>query len=100
MSDIHIARNHNLGLPRAREVAQQWIDSAERDYGVECRYLEGWESDVAKFSRPGLDGSLEVTADTLTVRMSLGFLMDAFKGVIEEKLTRNVDKLLNSPAGG
>jgi putative polyhydroxyalkanoate system protein len=94
VSDIHIERNHTLGIDRAREVARQWTGQAEQDYGMECLYTEGPESDVAKFSRPGMEGSVEVTAHTLTLHMTLGFLMDAFKGIIEEKVTRNLDEML------
>jgi len=94
VSDIHIERNHALGIARAREVARQWTDQAERDYGMACEYAEGAEGDTAKFSRPGMDGSVEVTANTFTLHMTLGFLMDTFKGAIEEKVTRNLDELL------
>lgn len=94
MPDIHIERNHTLGIERAREVAQQWVDQAEREYGMECRYSEGYECDVAQFARPGAEGTLRVTADTFTLDMKLGFLMDAFSGMIEAKVTRNLDDLL------
>lgn len=99
MSDIHIERNHALGIDRAREVARQWTDQAEQDYGMECRYTEGPESDVATFARPGMEGRVEVAASTFTLHMTLGFLMDAFKGVIEEKVTRNLDELLAEHGG-
>jgi hypothetical protein len=39
--DIHIERNHTLGLPAAREVARKWMQRAEQDYGMECSYAEG-----------------------------------------------------------
>jgi len=97
LSDIHIERNHALGLARAREVARQWTDQAERDYGMACVYTAGLKSDVAKFSRAGMDGSVEVTADMFTLHMSLGFLMDTFRGAIEDKVTRNLDELLAGP---
>jgi putative polyhydroxyalkanoate system protein len=96
VSDIHIQRKHALGLERAREVAQQWTDQVEREYGMECRYSEGWEADVAQFARPGAEGTLHVTGDTFTLHMRLGFLMDVFAPQIEAKVTRNLDKLLGA----
>lgn len=99
MSDIHIERIHTLGLGRAREVARQWTDQAERDYGMACQYIEGGDSDVATFSRPGLEGSVAVTADSFKLQLSLGFLLAAFKGVIEEKLTRKLDEMLACSGG-
>jgi len=94
VSDIHIERNHTLGIERAREIAQQWVDQVERDYGMECRYSEGWECDVAQFARPGAEGTLRVTADAFELHMKLGFLMDAFSSQIEAKVSRNLDELL------
>lgn len=94
MSDILIERNHALGIDRAREIARHWIDQAQHKYGMECLYTEGDAGDVAKFSRPGMEGRVEVTANTFTLHMTLGFLMATFKGAIEEKVTRNLDEFL------
>jgi putative polyhydroxyalkanoate system protein len=92
--DIHIERNHTLGLVAAREVAHQWVRKAEQDYGVECTYEEGETGDVAQFTRPGIDGSVEVTANTLTLNATLGFLFASFSEQIEQKLVQNLDALL------
>ena len=94
MSDIHIERNHTLGLERAREVARGWLEKVEGAYGMDCKYSEGWVSDTAKFSRPGAEGTLRVTEDNFTLRMTLGFLMDSYARQIEEQITRNLDELL------
>ncbi|RYZ13306.1 MAG: polyhydroxyalkanoic acid synthase [Comamonadaceae bacterium] len=100
MPDIHIERSHSLGLARAREAARNWIEQAEREYGVDVRYDEGPQGDVATFERAGVEGRLEVGADRLEVRMAFGFLMDAFSGPIEAKLRRSIDRLIGEPAAG
>ena len=94
MSEINIERKHTLGLNRAREVARHWVRQAESSYGMACVYTQGEAGDMATFSRPGLQGSVEVTGDTFRLSMTLGFLMDVFKGVIEDKVTRNMDEML------
>ncbi|MEJ8854764.1 polyhydroxyalkanoic acid system family protein [Variovorax robiniae] len=94
MSDIHIERNHTLGLEGAREVARGWLEKVESEYGMDCKYSEGWVSDTAKFSRPGAEGTLRVTEDNFTLRMTLGFLMESYARQIEEQITRNLDDLL------
>lgn len=96
MPDIHIERNHTLGLPAAREVARRWVQQVEQDYGLECSYAEGETSDTAKFARAGIDGNVEVTADSLTLTATLGFLFASFSEQIEQRLNQNLDTLLGA----
>ena len=72
--DIHIERKHTLGIAAAREVARQWLQKVERDYALECSYDEGEACDVAAFTRPGIDGSVEVTGDSFVLQATLGVL--------------------------
>lgn len=95
MSDnIHIERNHTLGLAAARAIARQWMQQVEQDYGMECSYAEGVSCDVAQFTRAGIDGNVEVSADTFTLNATLGFLYASFGEQIEERLRQNLDALL------
>jgi putative polyhydroxyalkanoate system protein len=89
-----------LGIERAREIAREWLEMAKNEYGMECKYSEGWVSDLAKFSRPGAEGTLRVTEDNFTLRMTLGFLMEAYAKQIKEKVTRNLDDLLGEADEG
>ena len=99
MPDIHIERNHALGIAGAREIARQWMQQVEQDYGLECTYTEGETHDVAQFSRAGIDGTVEVTANTLTLEATLGFLFSSFSDQIEQKIAKNLDVLLDAPGG-
>jgi len=96
VSDIHIARTHTLGLKRARKVARQWMDQVEREYGMAYHYTEGPKADVARFARPGAEGTLHVTADTFTLHMQLGFMLEAFGPQIQAKVSGKLDKLLGA----
>ena len=96
MSDIHIERNHNLGLAAAREVARQWMQRVEEDYGIECTYAEGGTCDVAQFNRAGIDGSVEVSAVTFTLDATLGFPYGSFSEQIEQRLQKSLDALLGA----
>ncbi len=100
MPDIQIERNHTLGIAGAREVARQWVHQVEQDYGLDCTYTEGTDCDVAEFSRAGIDGTVEVTADTFRLEATLGFLFSSFSDQIEQKIARNLDALLEAPQGG
>lgn len=94
MPDIHIEREHALGLAQARKLAFQWAETAEEKLGMECVYEEGKVSDLVTFTRSGVNGELKVTKDSFVLDARLGFLLGAFKERIETEIVKNLDKLL------
>ncbi len=98
MADIHILRNHQLGLLKARKVAYRWAEQAEKNLQMECTYEEGDKRDEVCFNRAGASGTLEVTHDKFELNAKLGFLLGAFKGRIESEIVKNLDELLVAPA--
>lgn len=94
MADIHIVREHGLGLPHARKLAMRWAEVAEKKLEMECTYEEGRTSDVVSFRRPGASGELKVTKDRFALDAKLGMLLGVFKHKIEREIVRNLDELL------
>jgi putative polyhydroxyalkanoate system protein len=94
MADIHIHREHALGLPAARKIAFQWAEQVESEFGMECTYEEGDTQDLVLFKRPGASGELVVTRDHFDLNAKLGFLLGAFKDRIEGEIVKNLDALL------
>ena len=94
MADIHIHRDHQLGLPKARKVALQWAEQVETEFDMECTILEGETSDTVEFSRSGVKGELIVAANHFTLDAKLGFLLGAFSKRIEREIETNLDALL------
>ena len=94
MPDIHITRDHALGLPAARKLAFRWAEEAEERLGMECVYEEGKASDVVRFTRLGADGELKVTKEQFVLDARLGMLLGAFRDKIESEIVKNLDKLL------
>lgn len=94
MPDIHIERQHALGLPKARQLAFRWAEAAEQKFDMECTYEEGKASDLVTFTRSGVNGELKVTASTFELHARLGFLLGAFKDRIETEIVKNLDDLL------
>jgi len=92
--DIRIRRDHELGLERAREVAWEWAEQAERDLGMECTVIEGETSDTVEFERIGCRGRLIVAPDHFHLDARLGLLLGAFSGPIEAEIRRTLDTLL------
>lgn len=94
MPDIHIERDHALGLPGARQLAFRWAEAAEQKFDMECTYEEGKVSDLLTFTRSGVNGELKVTATAFELHARLGFLLGAFKDRIETEIVKNLDDLL------
>ena len=94
MPDIHIHRDHSLGLAKARKVAWDWAEQAESKFDMECTVLEGETSDTVEFKRSGVSGTLIVAADHFDLNAKLGFLLGAFKDRIESEIVKNLDDLL------
>jgi putative polyhydroxyalkanoate system protein len=92
--DIHITREHKLGLPTARKLAFRWAETAEVKLGMECTYEEGKASDLVSFTRSGVNGELKVTKDRFELDARLGFLLGVFKERIESEIVKNLDLLL------
>ncbi|MBI2769611.1 MAG: polyhydroxyalkanoic acid system family protein [Burkholderiales bacterium] len=100
MPDIHIQRDHSLGLPQARKLAFRWAELAEEKFDMECTYEEGKTSDLVSFTRSGVNGELKVTKDKFELDARLGFLLGAFKDRIEGEIVKNLDDLLSQKEPG
>ena len=99
MADIHIHRQHRLGLAKARKVAWQWAEAAEEKFGMECTVVEGKTSDIVEFTRAGVEGRLVVDAGSFELTARLGLLLGAFRSRIEAEIEENVDEVLAAASG-
>ena len=98
MPNLHIHRDHTLGLAKARKVAWAWAEQAENEFGMECTYEEGDVEDEVCFKRSGVTGTLRVNKSAFELDAQLGFLLGAFKDKIEAEIVKNLDQLLAAPA--
>lgn len=98
MANLHIHRDHTLGLAKARKVAWAWAEQAEKEFGMECTYEEGDTEDEVCFKRAGVTGTLRVNKAAFELDAQLGFLLGAFKDKIEAEIVKNLDGLLAAPA--
>jgi putative polyhydroxyalkanoate system protein len=96
MPDIRLHRTHGLGLPRARELAAEWVAQAEQKFDMVCTLTPGDDSDAVDFQRSGVKGRLTVAADHFDLQAKLGFLLGAFSQKIEREIERNLDELLGN----
>ena len=98
MADIHIHRDHALGLAKARKIAWKWAEDVESKFDMECTVIEGETSDTVEFTRSGVKGTLIVAPDHFELEAKLGFLLGAFSKTIEGEITKNLDALLKKQA--
>ena len=94
MADIHIQREHSLGLLEARKIAFKWAEQVEEKFDMECTYEEGKTEDLVSFTRSGVKCTLAVTKDSFDLNARLGFLLGAFKDKIEGEIVKNLDTLI------
>lgn len=90
MATIRIQRSHRLGARRARELADDIARDLARDYDMTHR----WQDSVLQFQRAGIRGQLEVSDDSLALRLELGLAMRPFRNRIESAVTFRLDTLL------
>ena len=98
MAEIHVRREHRLGLAKARKTAWRWAELAEEKFGMECTVIEGKTSDVVEFARAGVEGRLIVEADSFELTARLGLLLGAFRHRIEAGIEENLDAVLAEAA--
>ncbi len=99
MASIHIRRDHQLGLAKARKVAWAWAENVEKEFDMSCTVEEGDDGDTVLFTRSGVDGQLTVAADHFELDAKLGFLLGAFAKTIEAQIQTRLDQLLDAQAG-
>ncbi len=98
MPELNIEREHTLGLAGARAVAQRWREQAEQEWGMACEFEPGETEDRMRFARSGVSGALTVGAARFDLQITLGFLLGAYSGKIEQKIQANLDELLGPVA--
>jgi len=94
MADLHLHREHSLGLARARKVALQWAEHVESELDMACTMIEGDDEDVLEFTRSGVEGRMTVAANYFDLEATLGFLFKPFLGTIEAQVRKQLDEAL------
>ena len=89
MADIDIRRTHDLGMKAAREAADRMAEHLGRKFDLKG----AWDGDVLRIERPGFIGTHTVTGKDVHLSASLGFLLRAMKGSIENAIHSELDSL-------
>lgn len=91
MPAIRIERAHRLGLKRARAVARQWADEAERSHGLRCVLRAEPDGDVYEFERAGVSGCCVASAERFLLEADLDWTFTLLRGTIEREIESQLD---------
>lgn len=89
MANIHIERDHGLTHAKARAAA----DKLARDLSERFELAYAWDGNDIDFERPGLEGRMQVGRKSITLDVTLGFLLSALKPTIEREIHATLDRL-------
>jgi putative polyhydroxyalkanoate system protein len=98
MATLHLERSHTLGLARSRRVVRRWVEEVEREFDLRCTLHPGPHGDVVEFTRTGVHGRLEASADRFVLHADLGWAFMLMRGRIEREIEAQVDALLAAEA--
>lgn len=96
MHNLHIKREHKLGLEQARKITANWIDSAQKDYRMVCTLERTEHEDIVTFKRSGIAGVVISNACKFEIKAKLGFLFKSFLPVIKQQIEKNLDKAIGN----
>lgn len=83
---IRICHRHCMDRDHARQTVQTIAQELAERHGVDCQ----WQGDRLEFRRHGLDGSIDVQDDQVTVLANLGLALLPLQG----RLRHEVENLL------
>jgi putative polyhydroxyalkanoate system protein len=95
MADIDLRRKHGLGIKAARAAAEKMSEHLGKKFGLQGE----WSGDTLRFERPGVTGALAITEQDLHLTITLGFLLKAMRGSIENAVNGELDQLFAAKAG-
>jgi putative polyhydroxyalkanoate system protein len=88
MSEIVVRGHHDLGLARAKRLAETMALRLRDDYGGTYT----WTGDHLQFERTGASGRITVRSDAFEVRVEIGFLLSPLRGRVEREIRAFCDE--------
>jgi len=92
MANIHIERQHTLGLETAKTQMETVAQNLKRDLQADYH----WKGNTLVFKRTGASGAIDVSEGNVVVDVKLGMALGLMKGKIEDGINRNLDKMLTA----
>lgn len=97
LSTIQVSRQHPLGFAGARLAAEAIAQDMSEEYELDCEWEDEEETRLL-FRGAGVNGSLCLTEDTLSLEVRLGLMLLPVRSVLEQEILEYVDQRLPCPA--
>lgn len=92
MADIELDRTHHLGLKGAKAAADKMASKLAEKFDLAA----SWEGDTLHFERPGVNGTLKISATEMHLRVTLGFMLKMMRAPIENAIHEQLDDVLDA----
>ena len=95
MATIVVRRKHDLGLAKAKGLAESMARRLRDGYGGSF----AWNGNDLHFERTGATGSVAVTKEGFQVRVELGLLLSPLRSRIEREIVAFCDQQFGRAPG-
>jgi putative polyhydroxyalkanoate system protein len=87
MANIHIEKDHQLGIENARVQVEELARSLKDELQIDFE----WKDNRLVFERLGASGTIDVGADHIDIDVELGLALSMIRGVIEERINQRLE---------
>ncbi|MDX1555763.1 MAG: polyhydroxyalkanoic acid system family protein [Xanthomonadales bacterium] len=77
-----MSARHNMPLETAQSAADELAEDLAEKFDIDY----GWDGDFIHFERPGVDGSIHVSAEQIHIQARLGLLLSFLQSRIENEI--------------
>ncbi len=91
MGGFTVSKPYTMARDEVRSAAEELANALREEHGL--RY--SWQGDTARFSRSGLEGTLNIEDDCITLKVKLGMLASAFERPLKKAVTEYLDNYVS-----
>jgi putative polyhydroxyalkanoate system protein len=91
MAGFSVSRSYTMSREEVREAAEELARELKTQYGMNYQ----WRDDTASFKGSGVDGTLSIEGDIISLKIKLGFLAAAFEGPLRNAVNKYLDEYVS-----
>ena len=91
MAGFTVSRTFTMSRDEVREAAEELAREMKTQYGIKYR----WNGDTASFRGSGVDGTLSIDGDVISLRVKLGFMAAAFERPLLNAVNAYLDEYVS-----
>lgn len=91
MAGFNVSRSYTMSKEEVRVAAEELARELKSQYGLNSR----WKGDTATFRGSGVDGSLTIEDDIISLKIKLGFMAAAFERPLLKVVNEYLDEYVS-----